>query len=105
MGTFIALFLKAVIDPKVLAAIGPGWIALGVSGYVYAQVSGVQGDVRSIRQDTLEQKLDKAYTALCMRPGDPDLLERVRELQQQYFAITERQYDGPPCSLLMKLAQ
>jgi len=105
MGAFIVLFLKAIVDPKVLAAIGPGWVALGVSGYVYAQVSTVQDDVRTIRQDTLEQKLDKAYTALCMRPGDPDLLERVRELQQQYYELVARQYDGQPCSLLMKLAQ
>ena len=105
MTAFFAAFLKALIDPKVLAAVGPGWLALGVSGYVYAQVSSVQDDVRTIRQDTLEQKLDKAYTALCMRPGDPDLLERVRELQQQYYALSSRQYDAQPCSLLMKLLQ
>lgn len=96
------LLLK-LLDPKVMA-IGPAWLALGVSGYVYGQVATVKDDVRSIRQADLESRLDKAYTALCMRPGDPDLLERVRELQQQYQPLVGNTYGAPPCSLLMKLS-
>lgn len=89
----------------------PGIASLVVLGYVelfqlmplQAQVTGVKESVQSLQQNQLEERLDAVYTALCMSPGDSALLERVRDLQQQYEKIVGKRYPEPSCDLLMKL--
>ena len=87
----------------VVIVIMPGWGALLISGYVFAQVSGLQGEVALLRKDAIEERLEKTYTALCMIPGDQDLLVRLRDLQREYQAISGDRYPQPTCDLLMKL--
>lgn len=85
--------------------------ALGMVSWVWwidgpanaARVSGVEKAVESIQANQLEARLDQAYGALCMSPGDPALLERIRELQQQYTDVTGARYPQPSCELLLKL--
>lgn len=67
------------------------------------KINGVEAKVQSIQQNQLETRLDQAYAALCMSPGDNALLERIRELQGQYWDVTGRRYPQPDCSLLLKL--
>lgn len=86
-----------------LLAIAPGWVAIGLFGYVEYQVSGVQDSVKSLQQTALEERLDAAYSALCMNPGDPAVLERIRDLQQQYEKVAGDKYVPPSCDLLFKL--
>lgn len=68
-----------------------------------ARVAGVEKAVESIQANQLETRLDQAYAALCMSPGDPALLERIRELQQSYVEVTGARYPQPSCELLLKL--
>lgn len=68
------------------------------------RTTGVEQKVTDIRESQLEQRLDQAYQALCSRPGDPDILQRVRELQQQYEMVLMRRYPQPSCELLGKLS-
>lgn len=67
------------------------------------RVTGVETNVRSIREGQLEGKLDQAYAALCQNPGDSPLLERIRELQGQYWEVTHARYTAPSCDLLLKI--
>lgn len=67
------------------------------------RVTGVETNVRSIREGQLESKLDQAYAALCQNPGDGALLERIRELQGQYYDVTRVRYPPPSCDLLLKI--
>lgn len=67
------------------------------------RVTGVESNVRSIREGQLESKLDQAYAALCQNPGDNPLLERIRELQGQYWDVTRTRYTAPSCDLLLKI--
>jgi hypothetical protein len=107
----IAALLKFLYESKLLAT-SAGVAALLLIGYIEvfqlpaieAQVSGVQESVGALQLASLEERLDAAYTALCMNPGDPAILERIRELQQQYRQITDgKVYDPPSCDLLIKL--
>lgn len=98
---YIAI-VKLLWESKVLA-IAPGWVAIGLFGYVEYQVAGVKDSVKSLQQVALEERLDAAYSALCMNPGDPALLERIRDLQQQYEKIVAAKYNPPSCDLLFKL--
>lgn len=94
-----------------LIAIAPGWAAIGLIGYLevfqlkplQAEVTGVKDAVESLQQNQLEERLDSAYAALCMNPGDPALLERIRDLQQQYEIVVGRKYNPPSCDLLLKI--
>jgi hypothetical protein len=103
---------KFLLDAKV----APGTIALILVGVVYifeiqpvkAQVLNLQGSVSSLQRNQLEERLDVTYSALCMNPGDPAVLERIRDLQQAYDAVVNPdtrgdRYNSPDCSLLMKL--
>lgn len=90
--------------------IAPGWVAIVASGYIWtqvgdvsAEVTGVKDAVTALQQTQLEERLDKAYGSLCMIPGDPALLERIRDLQQEYARVTGARYHSPSCDLLMKL--
>lgn len=105
-----AVLLKFLWDSKVIA-IAPGWAALALLGYVeffqlqplHAEVTGVQDAVKDLQVAQLEERLDATYAALCMNPGDSAILQRIREQQQRYEALTENRYSPPECSLLMKI--
>ena len=102
--------VKFLWDNKAIQT-APGIAALILLGYVEmfqvpevrAEVSDVHEAVQMLQLNQLEERMDKAYAALCMNPGDPALLERVRELQSEYIKIAMKRYDQPDCSLLMKL--
>lgn len=106
----LVAFVKLLLDAKVIT-MAPGIASLIVLGYVemfqllplQAQVNGVKDDVAALRLAEYETKLDAAYTALCMNPGDPAVLERIRDLQQLYERIAGRKYNPPSCDLLIKL--
>lgn len=106
---YVAL-AKFLWESKVLA-IAPGWAAIGLLGYVevyqlnplQAEVSGVRDTVSELQLSQYETKLDAAYAALCMNPGDPALLERIRDLQQAYERVAGNKYTPPSCDLLFKL--
>ena len=72
---------------------------------ITVRVSGVESQVKDIRQTQLEQRLDQAYSALCASPGDPQILERLRDLQQQYEMVLGHRYPQPSCDLLAKIAR
>lgn len=99
-----------------LIMLAPGWASLVLIGYieffqipdVNAAIADVDDMLVALRVDRLEQKMDAIYSALCMNPGDQVLVERVRELQQQYDAVVvpDRRgdrYDPPSCDLLLKI--
>jgi hypothetical protein len=106
----IVALLKLLYDSRVLM-IAPGWAALVVLGYVEAfqlpplneEISGVKDSVEALQLAQLEQRLDATYTALCMNPGDSAVLERIRELQQDYEKLSGKRYPPPDCDLLLKL--
>lgn len=103
-------FLKFLWDSKLITT-GSGYAALLAIGYLYlfqigplaAEVTDVKDAVQSLQLANLEERLDAAYAALCMNPGDPAILERIRDLQQAYEEIAHKRYEQPDCSLLMKL--
>lgn len=68
------------------------------------RTTGVEQGVQSIQVSQLEEKLEKTETALCMNRGDPGLLERRRELREQYEKLTGHTHTSAPCELLVKLA-
>lgn len=74
-----------------------------------SRIAGVEVRVQDIRIEQLETKLDQVYTALCMQPGDGDLLERVRDLQKKHEDATSDppsrgwRYPAPDCRLLLKV--
>lgn len=102
--------VKLAVDSKIIN-LGAGAAAMVVIAYVEvfqilpleAQVAGVKESVDQLQLSALEQRLDAAYSALCLNPGDPALLERIRELQQQYNQIAGVRYAQPSCELLLKL--
>lgn len=106
----LTAFLKLLYESKVLM-LAPGWAALVLLGYVEAfqlppirsEITGVTDAVTDLQIQAYEAKLDAVYAALCMNPGDPALLERIRELQQQYEKVAGKKYDPPTCDLLLKL--
>ena len=108
---YVAL-LKLLWESRVIT-LAPGWAALLLLGYVegfqipplQAQVTGVKESVEALQKAQLEERLDQTYAALCMieNRGDPAVLQRVRELQQQYEALVGRRYPEPSCDLLLKL--
>lgn len=67
------------------------------------RMTGAENNISQIREGQLEGKLDQAYAALCANPGDSALLDRIRELQQQYWNVTQHRYQQPDCGLLFKL--
>lgn len=85
--------------------------ALLAVGYVHwfegpafdLRLTGQEKQVTQIREGQLESKLDQTYAALCMNPGDPALLERIRDLQAQFQEVTQHKYDPPGCALLLKI--
>lgn len=79
------------------------WIHWIESPAFDARLTGQERQVSQIRETQLETKLDQTYAALCMNPGDPALLERIRDLQQQFQEVTQHKYDPPGCSLLLKI--
>lgn len=103
-------FIKLLWDAKAIT-MAPGIASLILLGYVeiaqlmplQAQVSGVEDRVAQLQISELETKLDAAYAAVCMNPGDTALLERIRDLQQRYQAIAGHRYEPPSCDLLFKL--
>lgn len=103
------LLLKLATDfklhhaPGVLALFGIGYLELYQVGPIKAQTIELSQDVKSLRMSGLEERLDKTYAALCMNPGDPAILERIRELQQEYEKVAGNRYTQPDCSLLMKI--
>lgn len=106
----LAALLKLLWDAKVIT-MAPGVASLVLLGYVElyqlqpleAQVTGVEDSIKALQLNQLEERMDAAYSALCSNPGDPALLERIRELQQEYAKIAGKRYDQPDCSLLLKL--
>jgi hypothetical protein len=108
MNAFV--FLKWLWETKVIT-MAPGVASLIVLGYVeffqlmplQAEVTGVKDAVEELQLSQYETKLDAAYAALCMNPGDPAVLERIRELQQAYERVAGRKYIPPTCDLLFKL--
>lgn len=102
--------LKWLWDSK-LIVIAPGWAALLVIGYLWvfeiaevkAEVTGVKDAVVALQISAIAERLDAAYAALCMNPGDPALLQRIRELQQEYEKLSDKRYPPPDCDLLLKL--
>lgn len=68
-----------------------------------ARVVGVETGVQQIQVRQLEEKLEKTETALCMDRGNSGLLERRRELRDQYWNLTKTNYDTPSCDLLLRL--
>ena len=103
------LLLKLAADfklhhaPGMLALIGIGYLEFFQVGPLSAQTSELSQDVKSLRMSGLEERMDKTYAALCMNPGDQAVLERIRELQQEYEKIAGNRYNQPDCSLLMKI--
>lgn len=105
-----ATFIKLLWDAKVVT-MAPGFASLVVLGYVevfqlmplQAEVTGVKESVSELQLSAYETKLDAAYAALCMNPGDPAVLERIRDLQQAYERVAGRKYTPPSCDLLFKL--
>ena len=103
-------FLKLLWDSKLLTT-ASGYAALILLGYLYlfeieplsAEVTDVKDAVEALQKANYEERLDAAYSALCMNPGDPAILERIRELQQDYYRLAGTRYDPPDCSLLLKL--
>lgn len=90
---------------------GLAGVALLMVGYIHflelpattLRVSSVESTAKDIRTEQLESKLDEAYKALCMNPGAPEVLERIRELQEKYVAVTGNRYPAPSCNLLTKI--
>jgi len=110
MLSFLSLF-KFLYEGKLIQT-ALGGIALILIAYIEllqlpaleAQVTDVSEAVGSLQLSSLEERLDAAYTALCMNPGDAAILQRIRELQQQYRTITKgKVYVPPSCDLLIKL--
>jgi hypothetical protein len=96
----LGALLKFLWDSK-LIMIAPGWAALALLGYVELfQFPPLRAEVTGVKD---AERLDAIYAALCMNPGDPAVLDRIRDLQQEYSRLTGRRYDPPDCSLLMKL--
>lgn len=85
----------------------PGWGAVILSTYVYAvttrEISGLSEAVVALQRNQIQERLEAAYAAICMNPGDPALLQRIRELRQEYERVTGSNYQPLDCSLLMKL--
>lgn len=108
----VIAFVKLLWDAKVIT-MAPGVASLVVLGYVEIfqltplqnEVTGVKDAVAELQLSEYETKLDAAYAALCMNPGDPALLERIRELQQAYERVAGNKYTPPSCDLLFKLKQ
>lgn len=106
---YLAL-IKFLYESKLLMLV-PGVASLLLLGYVEAfqlpeiheELTGVQDAVKSLQKTSLEERLDAAYAALCMNPGDPAVLERIRDLQQEYEEVAQKRYDPPSCDLLFKL--
>lgn len=106
----LVAFVKLLWDTKVIS-MAPGVASLALIGYLQlfqimplqAQIKDVKEDVAALRIGDLQRSLDTAYTALCMNPGDPDVLERIRDLQQQYERVAGQRYNPPSCDLLIKL--
>lgn len=96
------MVLRFLWESKLLI-IAPGWAAIGLFAYVQFQIVGLEDSVTDIQRATYEEKLDKAYAALCMNPGDGAILERIRELQQDYEKAAGERYTPPSCDLLFKL--
>ena len=102
--------LKLLWDSKILTT-ASGYAALILLGYLYlfeinplsADVTDVKDAVVDLQLSSFEQRLDAAYSALCMNPGDPAILERIRELQQDYQRLAGGRYNPPDCNLLLKL--
>lgn len=84
-------------------AIAVAVLSLRIYG-VYGEPFAASKDLNDVKAGQLEAKIEKYQTALCMNPGDPALLELVRELQRQYWDITSphRHYDTPSCDVLFK---
>lgn len=109
MGGLLAL-VKWLVDARVLQHT-PGYAALIALGYLYffqvqplsAEVADVKQTVEDIRVGQLESKLQEAYTALCMAPGDFALNTLITELEKQYRELTKRNYEARACDLLLKL--
>lgn len=70
----------------------------GVIGEGFASAK----DVKDIRSGQLEPRIEKYQTALCMNPGQQELLDLLRELQRQYKEITGHNYETPSCDVLFK---
>jgi hypothetical protein len=86
-----------------VAVVAVAYIHWIESPAVTDRVTGVERQVTSIREGQLETKLDQTFAALCQNPGDPALLERIRDLQQQYMEVTQHRYPQPSCDLLLKI--
>lgn len=104
-----AILIKLATDfklhhaPGVMALIAIGYLEFYQGGPIKAQTVELSQDVKSLRMSSLEERLDKTYSALCMNPGDGAILERIRELQQEYEKVAGNRYNQPDCSLLMKI--
>jgi uncharacterized protein HemX len=94
--TIIALWLVAVT------------LGMGSSVWYFAKADDVseakENSARAVAM-LLEQRMDRVMTALCMQPGERILLETIAELQREYRTLRQRNYDIPPCSLLMRVQQ
>ena len=60
-------------------------------------------DLKDIKTQQLEERLDKYYALLCMRPGQEEVLELVRRLQEEYRKIAGRTYEPLDCELLLEI--
>ena len=74
-----------------------------VHGYALGEGFASNQDVKEIQISQLEERLEKYYTALCMSPGRPELLELIRELQAKYERLTGNRYEPLECELLLQI--
>ena len=117
MGAAFIEILKFFYDKGVLM-MAPGWVSLGLVAYIeFWQIGPAQADAISLKEDVTallrsqkEVRLEAAFTALCMNPGDAEVLARIRNLQDEYRKLTRSDkepqghpYPPPDCSLLMKI--
>lgn len=72
-----------------------------VYGFGLGEGFASNDDVKDIQVTQIEERLDKYYKALCMRPGNEEILALIRELQAKYEKLMGQRYEPLSCDLLM----
>lgn len=94
-----------------LMAVAPGWAALAIiSWHLYDDVTDLEDKISEVAEATkaltireVQKEFDRVATALCMNTGDPILIERRRQLQEEHTTLAGREYTPPECPLLLRI--